>query len=154
MRIKFAAYVNLQDLRQFFERKARMLQPNSTAIQVVDVVLRQAPILNFVKVGRSFFSQPREPIVLQDGMEMYNGFFQSAIMGWKPFLNVDVSHKAFPKHAPVLEIIAELCGPDLRDIRPLEKFMRNLKVEYEIPRNAASKRVYRVHGLGPPADRG
>lgn len=43
-------------------------------------------------VGRSFFTAPqdgRTTIDLGDGLELWYGFYQSAILGWKPFLNVD-----------------------------------------------------------------
>lgn len=44
----------------------------------------------FVTVGRSFFTAPLgPPIPLGDGLDLWYGFFQSAIMGWKPFLNID-----------------------------------------------------------------
>jgi hypothetical protein len=46
--------------------------------------------VRFVQVGRSFFSPPRGRVVdLGGGLEMWYGFFQSAVLGWKPFLNVD-----------------------------------------------------------------
>jgi hypothetical protein len=44
----------------------------------------------FVQVGRSFFTPPRDQILdLGDGLELWYGFFQSAILGWKPFVNID-----------------------------------------------------------------
>jgi len=43
-----------------------------------------------VPVGRSFFTPPRGEVVqLGDGLEMWYGIFQSAILGWKPFVNID-----------------------------------------------------------------
>jgi eukaryotic translation initiation factor 2C len=43
-----------------------------------------------VQVGRSFFTPPRgEVLKLGDGLEMWYGIFQSATLGWKPFVNVD-----------------------------------------------------------------
>jgi hypothetical protein len=29
------------------------------------------------------------PVDLGEGMELWKGFFQSPVMGWKPFLNID-----------------------------------------------------------------
>jgi len=44
----------------------------------------------FTNVGRSFFPLPRiTPVDLGEGMELWKGFFQSPVMGWKPFLNID-----------------------------------------------------------------
>jgi hypothetical protein len=43
-----------------------------------------------VQVGRSFFTPPRDQVLeLGDGLQMWYGFFQSAILGWKPFVNID-----------------------------------------------------------------
>jgi hypothetical protein len=43
-----------------------------------------------VQVGRSFFTPPRDQVLqLGDGLEMWYGFYQSAILGWKPFVNID-----------------------------------------------------------------
>lgn len=43
------------------------------------------------QVGRSFFTppNPRNSISLGSGMELWYGFYQSAILGWQPFLNID-----------------------------------------------------------------
>lgn len=85
---------------------------DQTGLQVLDVVLRNGPAsrcvqviifslytrktssyLNFpylLQVGRSFFSPPQGRTVdLGNGLELWVGMFQSAIVGWKPFLNVD-----------------------------------------------------------------
>lgn len=97
-------------------------------------------------------------------MEMYYGFFQSAIRGWKPLLNVDVAHKAFPQGLEVLDLICDL-GSDNRYrmerhqiptrlgglALKMEKFLKTLKIKYEIPNQPSSKRIYRVNGLGEAA---
>lgn len=105
-------------------------------------------------MGRSFFTKPDRYLDLGEGMEMYHGFFQSAILGWKPFLNVDVAHKAFPKSLGIVDLITELCDnqPLSRDnISKVDKFLRNLKVRYEIPNQPSSKRISRVNELDKPA---
>lgn len=124
------------------------------AIQCLDIVLRSAPSLNCVQAGRSFFTRPQRPLSLGDGMELYHGFYQSAILGWKPFLNVDVAHKAFPKCLNLIDLIFELC-PNFKIETPMyredtdvvSRFLRTLKIQYEIPGNAASRRVWRINGL-------
>lgn len=124
-----------------------------------------APASRCIPAGRSFFVKPQTIIDLGEGMEMYNGFFQSAIRGWKPFLNVDVAHKAFPKSLPVTEVLMDLLdshwqqfGPrdleralDSRQTETFQKYMRQLRVIYQIPGNASSKRVFRVNGIGDSA---
>jgi eukaryotic translation initiation factor 2C len=43
-----------------------------------------------VQVGRSFFTPVRGQVLpLGDGLEMWYGMFQSATLGWKPFVNID-----------------------------------------------------------------
>ncbi|KAK4880334.1 hypothetical protein RN001_008480 [Aquatica leii] len=163
IKIKIAAEVDLTVLSKYFEAAGRgnihMVTPQE-AIQCIDVVLRNAPSLRCIPVGRSFFTKPRDRLMnLGEGMEMYYGFYQSAILGWKPFLNVDVSHKAFPKEIHVLDAIQEVCDRYYQLTAPLErenfevvnKFLRNLKVIYEIPGQPSSRRIMRINELDRPA---
>ncbi|KAF2893819.1 hypothetical protein ILUMI_12356 [Ignelater luminosus] len=161
--IKFASLVDLSILNRYFQGAGdgnqHMLTPQE-AIQCLDVVLRSAPALRCVPVGRSFFTKPRDRIIeLSGGMEMYYGFYQSAILGWKPFLNVDVAHKPFPKVLNIIDLVKELCECSMdaeltgRDYETVDKFLRNLKVQYEIPTHPASKRVVRINQLDKSASR-
>lgn len=120
-----------------------------------------SPASRCIPAGRSFFLKPQTIIDLGEGMEMYNGFYQSTIRGWQPFLNVDVAHKAFPKSVTVIQTLKELLDSRFaqfgdRDLeRPLDsrqkdtfqKFMRQLRVVYQIPGNPSSKRIFRVNGI-------
>ncbi|XP_031339668.1 protein argonaute-2-like isoform X1 [Photinus pyralis] len=162
VKVKFAAEVDLQCLADYFGSTARanihMVTPQE-AIQCLDIVLRNAPALNCIPVGRSFFTQPNRMIDLGEGMEMYNGVYQSAVLGWKPFLNVDVSHKAFPKMMHVLDMVQEVCGSYYQLTQPLvhqnhdavNRFMKMLKVVYMIPNQPNSRRIMRVNELDSPA---
>lgn len=48
----------------------------------------------FSNIGRTFFPLPHStPVDLGEGLEMWNGFFQSPVMGWKPYLNIDGKYK-------------------------------------------------------------
>lgn len=157
--VKFATYVDLTSLRTYFAARSQhgdhLVTPQQ-AIQCIDIVLRSAPAISCIPAGRSFFTKPPEIIELGDGMEMYYGFYQSAILGWKPFLNVDVAHKAFPICQQVTELIMELYrfqeqdlkSPNVRSWDDLSRYIKTLKVQYEIPGQPTSKRVYRVNGLG------
>lgn len=104
--IKFAREVDLTPLHDMLRSK----QSPQDALQCLDIVLRNAPSNTLIIAGRCFFSPPRNQIIkLGDGMEMYYGFYQSAIRGWsQPLLNVDVAHKAFPIGQPVLDLICDL----------------------------------------------
>ncbi|XP_051175773.1 protein argonaute-2-like isoform X2 [Leptopilina boulardi] len=128
------------------------------SIQALDIILRQAPLkaLNVTAVGRSFFTPPSGHVAyLGDGVELWVGLFQSAVLGWKPLLNVDVAHKGFPKSQKVLDLMAELCRtndyPTRRDVdynrEEIEKFLKRLKVKCEIPGQAETKRTYTINKL-------
>lgn len=156
--VKFATYVDLSSLRTYFSARTmhgdHLVTPQE-AIQCIDVVLRSAPAITCISAGRSFFTKPTGQILsLGDGMEMYYGFYQSAVLGWKPFLNVDVAHKAFPISQSVIDAIMELYQIGERDLqseqnwRKLEQFIKTLKIRYEIPGQPTSRKVYRVNGLG------
>ncbi|XP_014218616.1 protein argonaute-4 isoform X2 [Copidosoma floridanum] len=88
-------------------------EKSQTAIQALDIILRSAPALTSITVGRSFFRPPQgQPVYLGSGMDLWVGLFQSAVLGWKPFLNVDVAHKAFPKSQNVIDLMKSICGID------------------------------------------
>lgn len=72
-----------------------------------------------------------------------------------------VAHKGFPTAQPVINLMKELCT-DPRSRTPLQslhpndvransdkitKFLKGLKVQYEIPGQSNTKRTYRVNGL-------
>ncbi|XP_030760165.1 protein argonaute-2-like isoform X2 [Sitophilus oryzae] len=162
VQIKFANTVDMTPLRNCLQQPVTPRE----AMQVVDIVLRMAPVQSCIPVGRSFFIKPPRIIDLGQGMEMYNGFYQSAIRGWKPLLNVDVAHKAFPKNILVIDSLADLLSDfrttvtrdQLRQLsswqeETLRKFITTLRIQYEIPGHPGSKKSYRVNGLGESADK-
>uniref|UniRef100_A0A915Q2W1 Uncharacterized protein n=1 Tax=Setaria digitata TaxID=48799 RepID=A0A915Q2W1_9BILA len=80
-----------------------------TPIQIIDIVFRQSLTCPYVENSANFFvfksSSYRLPVNgavaldLDGGKEMWTGFFSSAHVasGWKPLLNIDVTHTAFYK---------------------------------------------------------
>nr|CAD7397522.1 unnamed protein product [Timema cristinae] len=155
--VKFANMINLGTLKEYMKTGSSQGPPQE-AIQAVDIALREAAANKFVQVGRSFFTAPTggRIISLGDGLEMWYGFFQSAILGWKPFINIDVAHKGFPVAQNVVSLMAELCKcsqQDLtRNLRPynqedINKYLKGLKVDYVLPNQPSSKRCYRVNKL-------
>lgn len=88
-------------------------------------------------------------------MELWHGFFQSAILGWKPYLNVDVANKGFPKEMKVIELMAEISRQDLQRLYEIDpytrekvsKHLKSLKIRYEIPNQPSSRRTIRVNAL-------
>lgn len=61
-----------------------------------------------VKWHSSFFDAPRNAIKLGSGYELWIGLFQSAVLGWKPYLNIDVAHKAFPCAQSLIQYFEEI----------------------------------------------
>lgn len=155
VRIQLAAIVDLTALTRFFNQKFdNQMVPPMHVLQCLDIVLRSRPSTTMITAGRSYFSVPEEIVRLGNGMEMYRGFYQSAILGWKPFLNVDVSHKAFPSNITLIDLIKEIDPKTdftkqlLRYVEnKLAKYIYNLKIEYKLPHIQLSKRTYRCHGL-------
>nr|AIY24303.1 Argonaute 2 [Laodelphax striatellus] len=156
--VKFASRVDMSQLSQYLSGKGHSYQTPQEALQAVDIVLRNPAALTFVGVGRSFFSEPEQIIDLGEGLELWYGFYQSAILGWKPFLNVDVAHKGFPMGERLLETLCryQKCSfNDLRNLKRLdsyvqndfEKYIKGLKVEYQIPNRTDTKRTYKVNKL-------
>ncbi|XP_025198780.1 protein argonaute-2-like [Melanaphis sacchari] len=129
--------------------------PPGEAFQALDIILKNRPFsLRFTNVGRSFFPLPRiTPVDLGEGMELWKGFFQSPVMGWKPYLNIDVAHKGFPKHQPLIDYIANEMRCDLnsemdnRNFNALSAYVKGLKIDFMVPNQPNTKRSYKVVGL-------
>jgi hypothetical protein len=85
-----------------------------------------------------------------------------------------VAHKGFPSPKNVVEIMAEFKERDHQDrqgtsksttspghlphftteeLDKIGKFLKGLKVAYQIPRQERTKRTYRLNGLGPSANK-
>ncbi|XP_011135141.1 protein argonaute-2 isoform X2 [Harpegnathos saltator] len=135
---------------------------NKTAIQVLDIILRHAPSSRLINVGRSLFppGDNRRVKALGSGLDLHVGGYLSAVIGWKPYLNIDVSHKAFATSQTILALMCELCNLvnnqiNVRavydNINKISKFLAGLKVNYAIPGQPSTKRTFRVNELGPDA---
>lgn len=98
-----------------------------------------------VQVGRSFFTYPARPIDLGDFYELWTGLFQSTILGSRPYINVDIAHKAFPSSLALIDI-ANRMG-DRYDMF-LDRHLRGLRILYALPGNDASKKGYKYNALG------
>uniref|UniRef100_A0A0R3RQP8 PAZ domain-containing protein n=1 Tax=Elaeophora elaphi TaxID=1147741 RepID=A0A0R3RQP8_9BILA len=115
-----------------------------TPIQIIDIIFRQSLTCPYIENSANFFvyksSSYRLPVNgaaaldLEGGKEMWTGFFSSAHVaaGWKPLLNIDVTHTAFYKaHISLVQFMCEVlnekssnyCRPsfkeDHRNILPI-----------------------------------
>ncbi|XP_015438406.1 PREDICTED: protein argonaute-2 [Dufourea novaeangliae] len=162
MYMKKAAVLDLSWLKNI-NYNFNEMHKEQQGIQALDIILRNGPAYHSITVGRSLFQHP-EPgrvVSLSNGVDLWVGVFQSAVIGWKPYLNIDVAHKGFPTPQSVINLIKDLCKPPrsyeplvnvtARDIQynseKITKFLKGLKVQYKIPGQESSKRTYRVNGL-------
>ncbi|KYN39036.1 Protein argonaute-2, partial [Trachymyrmex septentrionalis] len=121
-----------------------------------------------LQVGRSLYWDVEDKLnkidkideseLLGDGLFLVHGGFLSGVLGWKPYLNVDVAHKGFTMNQRVLQYITELTkiGEEklshsdiIKNKDKILGFLKGLKVTYEIPNISKSKRTYRVLDLWP-----
>ncbi|KAG2670876.1 hypothetical protein I3760_14G107600, partial [Carya illinoinensis] len=148
--IKLTSKADLYHLRQFL--CGRQLDAPQETINVLNLVLREAPSQKYTVVGRSFF----DPEFggkgdLGNGLEYWRGYYQSlrpTQMGRS--LNIDVSARDF--YEPILEteFVSKHFGFDfsnlLSDVDRLEikKALRGLKVEHA---HCGYNRQYKVTGI-------
>ncbi|KAH8294114.1 hypothetical protein KR054_008411, partial [Drosophila jambulina] len=114
-------------------------------MQCLEVVLASPCHNKSVRSGRSFYpmSGMGNRMELGGGYEARVGLFQAIVLGDRPYLNVDVSHKSFPMAIPVLEWLQEY-GPR----EGVESFLKGLNVVYKPPESfKANPRCYKVNGL-------
>ncbi|XP_043064321.1 protein argonaute-2 isoform X2 [Drosophila ficusphila] len=137
---------------------SRIFDKPMRAIQCMEVVMA-APCHNkAIRSGRSFFkmSEPGQRFDLGDGYEALVGLYQAFMLGDRPFMNVDISHKSFPISMPVMEYL-EVYGLRSKinnntnldqSRRFIEPFLRGINVVYTPPKSFASApRVFKVNGL-------
>nr|XP_022904421.1 protein argonaute-2-like isoform X1 [Onthophagus taurus]XP_022904423.1 protein argonaute-2-like isoform X2 [Onthophagus taurus] len=158
--IKPIVRIDLSILESYFENIDREVGDKPMqALQCLDVILRSGPSLRCIPVGRSFFNTPSGSMIkLGDGTELYNGFYQSVTIGWKPFLNLDIVHKAFPLAINVIDFIEDVLKRanrdnylNKRDEDVIRKHLKGLKVNYELPKQAI-KRAYTINDISKPAN--
>ncbi|KFD48363.1 hypothetical protein M513_10775 [Trichuris suis] len=97
-------------------------ESEQTPIQVVDVVLAQGracTLINrserFCIVGNNAYEVPaRSGVSLKFGVELWRGLFISARVGegYRPMVNIDVSHAAFYRPQSVLNYICDVLNAD------------------------------------------
>ncbi|XP_035892676.1 protein argonaute-2 isoform X2 [Anopheles stephensi] len=156
VQMKEAAQLDLGILKSYMKSNDTTFAKPMSAIQCLDVVLRCAyennP--NFVRFKRNVYMVPDERIDLGKGHELWYGLFQSAVLGCRPYINLDVSHKAFPSAAPLLTVIGNMNRGNVESIsgwalNELQSFLKGMDVVYKNPAGV-TKRM-RCNGLREPA---
>lgn len=126
-------------------------------MQCLEVVLAEPCHQRAIRAGRSFFktSEGGDRRDLGDGYEALVGLYQTFVLGDRPFVNVDVSHKSFPIAMTMIEYI-EHYGlrmnvtkeTTITNSRFIIPFIKGINVIYEPPKSfGTAPRVYKVNGL-------
>ncbi|XP_016958952.2 protein argonaute-2 [Drosophila biarmipes] len=148
--------VDLKSLNNYMTE--RIFDKPMRAMQCMEVVMASPCHNKAIRAGRSFFkmAEPGQRRELDDGYEALVGLYQAVMLGDKPFLNVDISHKSFPIAMPVIEYLeryglkAKINNTTNLDHsrRYIEPFLRGINVVYTPPQSfATAPRVYKVNGL-------
>lgn len=139
VKLKLVQNINMGELKKFYEqfRNGIITDAPQLVLQVIDVVLRHSLSLRQIVVGSSLFTPPTtdRTVNLGGGMHLYRGMYQSAILGWRPFLNVDVANKAFPSASNIIDLIREFGGDPQGQLpyyvtEKLQKHLKTLRVNY------------------------
>ncbi|VVC37415.1 Argonaute linker 2 domain,Ribonuclease H-like domain,PAZ domain,Piwi domain,Argonaute, linker 1 [Cinara cedri] len=151
--IDFIISISVHKIDNYFKNGSSNYLPGEI-LQALDIILKSRPFsLRFTNAGRSFYPIQHIPVDLGGGIELWKGFFQSHVMGWKSFLNIDLTHKAFPLHQPLTSYIenelhrglnTEL---DYRSRNTLANYVKGLKIDFMIPNQPNTKRSFKVIGL-------
>lgn len=91
------------------------------------------------QVARSFYMRPNNRFDLGDCYELWTGIFQSTVLGSKPYLNVDIAHKAFPSPMNIIDVVKTFRNGD--PTRELDRYAENdlrtilkgLTISYGLP---------------------
>lgn len=165
VKVQYATEIDLSVLKNYTHPSYQHNDKPSQAIQCLDVVLRTAfkPATEAGKavgVGRALYFANENPkqYPLGEGMEMWLGLFQSAVLGRAAlYLNVDVAHKAFPSAIPVLDVLASFdrygkvpTKLENWQQKQLIDFMKLLSVGYRLNPNEPIK-TFGFNGLAAPA---
>lgn len=157
VQVKEAAQLDLSVLKTYMQSKDATFAKPMSAIQCLDVVLRCAyennP--NFVRFKRCVYMVPNERIDLGKGHELWYGLFQSAVLGSRPYINLDVSHKAFPSSTSLVSLIGSMNRGSTDSIsgwalNELQSFLKGMDVVYKNPSGVAKR--MRCNGLRDPAN--
>ncbi|CAD6218119.1 unnamed protein product [Miscanthus lutarioriparius] len=159
--IKHATAVSLHQL--FMLMAGYPTDIPTQALQVLDIVLNERNSMEYVAVGRSFFSPlivPEGPKNLGLGVEGWKGFYQSIRPTQKGLSAiVDTYSTAFIRPMPLIEFVMEILNKDSRtfrsitpmDLAKLKKDLRGVRIEVTHRGDACQK--YKIASLttSPPS---
>eukprot|EP00800_Vazella_pourtalesii_P005026 TRINITY_DN1580_c0_g1_i2.p1 TRINITY_DN1580_c0_g1~~TRINITY_DN1580_c0_g1_i2.p1 ORF type:complete len:994 (-),score=231.91 TRINITY_DN1580_c0_g1_i2:120-3101(-) len=152
------ATIDLSSIQEFISRtkpyktavdRQEDFDRGRTAIQAIEVIMRQLPQSKHVTVGRSFYFDPgQNPPNLGEGCDIWEGYFQSLRPGqWKPFINIDTSVSGMMKDLNLIDFICDAVGAQdprdaMRKKMVLQRMLCNLKIA---TRHGGFRRVYKIN---------
>ncbi|KAG0338651.1 hypothetical protein BG000_003640 [Podila horticola] len=141
LKIKKVSEINLEELHRFLVGKAAMSNNILTAIMALDVLIRHKPAMLYSNVGRSFFT-PDGAQQLYGGVEVWNGFYQSArpTIG-RMMINLDVAATAYFQSDDLRRGFSD------RDRTKIEKSLKGLLVK--VIHRSEVKRKFKISKLTP-----
>ena len=164
------ATVNLSSIREFISRsrpyrtaveRQEDFDLCRTAIQAIEVIMRQLPQSKHVTVGESFYFDPgQNPPNLGEGCDIWEGYSQSLVPGqWKPYISIDTSVISMMKDLNLIDFICDAVGAQnprdailaetrnprhtMRRKMILQRMLCSLKVA---TRHSGFSCVYRING--------
>lgn len=167
VKVKFATEVDMKVLSSYQDPSFQYNDKPSQAIQCLDVILRTVfkPAVarnQATAVGRALYFAPLsgQRIDLTEGLELWLGLFQSAVLGRRSlYLNVDVAHKAFPSAISVLDVLASFERDGRVPSRlnkwqedQLNNYLKMLSIAYRPNPNQPAK-TFGYNGIVQPANR-
>lgn len=146
VKLQFAREIDMRGLKNIIVPNGQNLafdQKPLLAITALNIIIRKCfkPVVAKglgVPVGASLYITPQQKMPLSDGYELWLGLFQSVVMGQKSmYLNVDVSHKAFPSQMNLVDLVKNFNrgsiprDPYDRCFRTLDNHLKMLEVTYD-----------------------
>lgn len=124
----------------------------------MDIIISHKISISYPTVRRSFYI-PQVKKSLPGGLEVYQGYYQSArpTMSGKMMINIDLSATAFYESGPLIEKVVKILGHSYRSLNDLrrglstndrhkvEDFIRGLKIKDN--HRTGTRRKFKVEGL-------
>ncbi|KAL9559376.1 hypothetical protein MBANPS3_000450 [Mucor bainieri] len=162
IRIKLVDVIEMGDLQRFLNGHAPLTTNCIKAIRVMDIVIRYLPSLTYCSYGRSIFTGTADRRSLSNGIEVWQGFYQSArpSLG-RMLINVDTSNTAVYEGGPLPDIVAKMLnkssldelrqGIAARDLARLKKLLAGRRV-HTTHLGHERNHTFQIHHLGQPAN--
>ena len=168
VKVQYATDVELSVLLDYTKPIYQNNPKPSQAIQCLDVILRTVfkeltANNRAVAVSRALYfpPDPRHNKSLGEGMELWLGLFQSAVLGRESlYLNVDVAHKAFPEAISLMDVLASFdrdgrVPPSLDRITEtkLNEYLKMLSIGYKGATGNDPTKTFGYNSLKEPSNR-